>query len=688
MINAEPPYGVKIVRHVMIPTRDGTRLAADLYMPDAPGRFPVVLEYLPYRKDDRTLPRHNLQYAMAQRGYIGCRLDVRGTGSSEGIADDEYTETEQLDGYDAVQWLAEQPWSNGRVGMWGISYGGFNAVQVAMHRPPALKAIVPVMFTDDRYSEECHYAGGSPRALYTWQDYPLGMIAMNALPPHPDATDDWLDAWRTRLEQQPAWVMRWLREQLDGPYWRQGSLSEDYEAIECAVFAIGGWRDGYPKSPLRTFANIRAPKKVLVGPWTHMLPHEAFPGPQVDYMGEVMRFYDHWLKGEDNGVMDEAPVTVYVQEHQRPEPMPKMWRGHWRTETEWPLPEGQERQFRLGPENRLYESGQEAGSSNGAKTGSPDGVGLQGDRADEDGMDVFEYDPSAGTAAGIWCWVLPTDQRTDVATPLAYDTDALAEPLDIIGEPVVEVTFSATAPVAGLSAHLIDVAPDGTAVLVSKGYVNATRRDSLTEPEPLTPDERYPLRIELDCTAWRFRKGHRIRLAFAGTEWPNIWPTPYASQHTLHRGRSHTARLTLPEVPTTADEQMRTFATPQALPPLIAPDSGTPGEWRVERDNMRGEVSVYSRKQRRMQSLLWPTKLAHTTETTATVKRFDPSDVRIGGEVTYELEDTAQPVRSCVTADVRSTEKAFHVVIELKVTLGDQLFFQKRWDESIPRQLF
>lgn len=496
----EPQYRVKILRHVKIPVRDGTRLAADLYMPDAEGRFPVVLEYLPYRKDDRSLPRQNLQYALAQRGYVGVRLDVRGTGSSEGVAEDEYTLVEQQDACDAIQWLAEQPWSNGRVGMWGISYGGFNAVQVAMHRPPALKAIVPVMFTDDRYEEECHYAGGSLRALYTWQDYPLTMVAMNALPPHPDAFPDrWLDVWRNRLEKQSPWVLRWLREQTDGPYWRHGSLNEDYGAIECAVFAIGGWRDGYPKSPLRTFENIRAPKKVLIGPWTHMLPHEAFPGPRIDYLGEVIRFFDYWLKGIDNGVMDEPAVTVYVQEHQKPEAVPGDWSGYWRTETEWPRPDATLRSLYLGPDNRLLEEAEVR------------------ERPLEEGSDSFEYDPTVGTSSGLWCWVTPTDQREDDSRSLTYETAPLREAVEIIGEPRLEVGFSASAPVAGLSAHLVDVAPDGTAVLVSKGYLNATRRDSFTDPEPLEPGKTYRLAVELDCTAWRFRPGHRIRLSLAGT---------------------------------------------------------------------------------------------------------------------------------------------------------------------------
>jgi uncharacterized protein len=656
-------YPVKLVRHVKILMRDGIGLAADLFMPNAEGRFPVVLEYLPYRKDDRTLPRQNLHYALAQRGYVGCRLDVRGTGSSEGVAEDEYTLAEQLDGCEAIGWLAEQPWSSGKVGMWGISYGGFNAVQVAMHRPPALKAIVPVMFTDDRYKEECHYAGGSPRALYTWSDYPLMMVALNALPPHPEACEgDWLERWRERLERQPAWLLRWLREQTDGAYWHQGSLNRDYQAIECAVYAIGGWRDGYPSSPLRAFAHLKAPKKVLMGPWTHLLPHETFPGPKIDYFDEALRFFDYWLKGIDNGIMSEPPVTFYVQEHDKPAAMPDDWRGYWRTEGGWPQ-ESQELQLHLGHNRRLLAR-----------------------RPDEEGSDAFDYEPTVGIASGIWCWATPVDQRPDDARSLLYESEPLEEALEIGGEPVLEVAFSATAETAGLSVHLNDVAPNGTAVLVSKGYLNATRRASFEAPEPLEAGKVYQLTITLDCTAWRFRPGHRLRLSLAGTEWPNIWPTPYPSRHACHWGGAHTARLRLPLLPPATEAQKKTFSPPTPLQP-VAESQAEAGAWQVTQDVMSERVSVFCHKADRLRSLLRETAFASAKKVTATASNAEPADVRVTGENAMELRDHGHVINAVAAGAMTGTAETFHVSIELEVTLDGRKFFGKRWDEAIPRKL-
>lgn len=657
----DPLRGVRLRRHVRIPMRDGVYLSADLFLPEAEGRYPVVLEYLPYRKDDRSHARQSLHAELARRGYVGCRLDVRGTGSSEDVMNDEYTVTEQLDGCDAIAWLASQPWSNGRVGMWGISYGGFNALQVAMHRPPALKAIVPVMFTDDRYGEECHFAGGSVRGLYTWSDYPLMMVALNALPPHPDAVDGpWLERWRARLEKQEPWVLPWLEHQTDGAYWANGSLNRDYGAITCATFLIGGWRDGYPNAPLRTYQHLQAPKKAWVGPWTHMLPHEGFPGPKADFFEEAVRFYDHWLKDVDNGVMDEPPLRVYVQEHGPPEAIPGDWPGRWRGDRALPAdPAGTE----------LYLSG--AGR-------------LRSEPAGEQGVDAFTYDPTVGTASGIWCWATPVEQGEDDARSVVYDAEPLEEPLEIIGNGVLEVGFAASAQVAGLAARLEDVAPDGTSVMVAKGYLNATRRDSVFEPEALEPGRVYPLRIQLDATAWRFRAGHRIRLALAGADWPNVWPTPFPSRHEIHRGGPHPARLWLPRAQG-AGETLH-LPPPRELT-QIAETGGEGDAWRVTRDRLTDASVVEVAKDSWMGSRVRETELRLTKHVEGRVAPHDPAGARVVGRNEMVLFDHGHEVRTVAYARMGGDARAFHVSIELEVTLDGRPFFTRRWDRSIQRTL-
>jgi predicted acyl esterase len=331
---ASPPrHAVRTLLDVRIPASDGVELSANLWLPvarddapvDAPGeRFPAILEMIPYRKDDwRAASDRGRGEWLAARGYAFCRLDVRGTGSSGGVAKDEYTARETLDGCEAVGWLADQPWSNGNVGMWGISYGGFTAIQVAKLRPPALKAIVPMMATDDRYTDDVHYLGGCVTVSELSQ-YAVSMVGMNALPPWPAFRGEgWVDEWRERLERTPVWLFEWLSQQHDGPYWRQGSLAPDYDAIEAAIFSIGGWMDEYVDAALRMQERCSAPRRTLVGNWVHSYPDDANPGPNLDWHHELVRFFDHWLKGADNGVMDEPAVVLFRHDEIRPEPFPR-----------------------------------------------------------------------------------------------------------------------------------------------------------------------------------------------------------------------------------------------------------------------------------------------------------------------------------------------------------------------------
>ncbi len=276
------------------------------------------MDYIPYRKDevDPRAMRHYLE--LPRNGYIVARVDIRGTGGSGGDAVDEYVAGEQLDGYDAIEWIAAQPWCDGHVNMMGISYGGFTALQVATLQPPHLTSIIPVDFTDDRYTDDCHYRGGLLRMYYDLGWYGTRMIAWNAMP-----TDAIVASGAVRqdvedrvAEAQP-YLLAWLRHQVDGPYWRQGSVADLADRITCPAFLIGGWRDGYPNPPLRLFERLAGPRRLLIGPWDHRYPDAAIPGPRIDHLAEVIRWLDHWCRGIDTGIMAEPPIVVYVQEGTR-----------------------------------------------------------------------------------------------------------------------------------------------------------------------------------------------------------------------------------------------------------------------------------------------------------------------------------------------------------------------------------
>ena len=389
---ASPPdHETTVDWHVPIAARDGTALSANLWRPvphpDRPGeRFPAILEMIPYGKDNwRRASDVARETWFAARGYVFCRVDVRGTGSSAGTALDEYTADETRDGYDAVEWLASQPWCSGAVGMWGISYGGFTAIQVAALRPPHLRAIVPIMATDDRYLDDVHYRGGC-LTVSELSQYAVSQVAMNAMPPEASFWGtDWRAAWHTRLETTPPWLFTWLRHQADGPYWRQGSLAPDY-AAEAAIFNIGSWHDSYVDPAFRMHARCPAPSHTLVGNWVHAWSHNATPGPNIDELHEIDRFFDRHLRDHANGWDDEPPVVWFEHEFAPPEPFPSSLPGRWRAAEAYPHPGKRVGSWRLGP-GTLIDTGPAGG------TGRLDGAG---DPADHE-VDTFHHRPTTGT---------------------------------------------------------------------------------------------------------------------------------------------------------------------------------------------------------------------------------------------------------------------------------------------------
>jgi predicted acyl esterase len=469
---SQPGHQVRTLLDVRVPVGDGLELSANIWLPvptpDAPEeRFPAVLEMIPYRKDDwRAASDRARGEWLAARGYALCRLDVRGTGSSPGIALDEYTARETQDGFEAVEWLAIQPWCTGRVGMWGMSYGGFTATQVAKLRPPSLKAILLVMSTDDRYTTDIHYVGGCVTVSELSQ-YAVSMVGMNALPPWPPYRGDgWVEEWRDRLERTPVWLFELLRQQHDGPYWRQGSLAPDHDAIDAAIFSIGGWMDEYVDAALRIQERCTPPRRTLVGNWIHSFPDDANPGPNLDWLHEFVRFFDRWLKGVENGLDEEPPVVLYRHEYAPPEPFPAAWPGEWIAFDAWP-PDG--------VEGRILHL-------------TPGPLPLVGELADAPpattGVERFAHRPTAGTRASLsWGGGSPPnglarDLRPDEALLPVFTSAPLDAPLDVVGVAAVELAWESSAPVATAVVRLSDVAPDGTSAQVTAGILNLTHRDS------------------------------------------------------------------------------------------------------------------------------------------------------------------------------------------------------------------
>ncbi len=666
-----PAPGVKLIKNILIPMRDGTRLAADLYMPHGAEatrgleKFSVVVEYIPYRKDE-VAPGARFYYTLARNGYVTARVDIRGSGGSEGVNTDEYTPQEQVDGYDVIEWLAEQPWCDGHVNMMGISYGGFSAVQVATHAPPHLTSIIPIDFTDDRYTDDCHYRGGLLRQYFDIGTYGSFMLAFNALPSYPEwSGGDWAQVWERHLADNEPYQLKWLAHQTDDAYWHHGSVKYIPDRIKCPVFMIGGWRDGYPNSPPRLYSLLNVPKKMWVGPWNHSLPDNAIPGPRVDYLREVVRWLDYWCKGIQNGIMDEPPVTVYMQHSQAPIVDRLETVGEWRAETHWPAPGLREEILYLAESGSLQASASMTGS------------------------DAYPYHPAVGVTGGLYSsalrFGLPGDQRPDEAYSLVYTTAPLAEDLHILGWARAILHLASTASVMGFAVSLCDVAPDGTSHLIAKGMLNGTHRKSHSQPESLTPDEIYELDIQIDCTAWKFEKGHRIRLNIASADWPNVWPTPELGINTLYRDDTHPSRLILPVVP----------AQGSAVPPMFAPSALhidrhavmlKPPRWQLTHDVLTGRVSVDI-----LDSMDWrvnATTLIHREYgVVCAVDPRDPAHSSARGGALCVIERPNQRIEARSDGLLQSTATHFHLTLDLEVRVNGATHFTKRWVESIPRQL-
>jgi hypothetical protein len=686
-----PRYDTDVRWDVRVPVRDGLELSANLWLPvprpgeDAAQRFPVILEMIPYGKDNW---RRNSDVArgewLAARGFALCRLDVRGTGSSPGIAEDEYTEAETLDGYDAVEWLAAQPWCSGNVGMWGISYGGFTSIQVAKLRPPHLRAILPMYATDDRYRDDVHIRGGCVTASEKSQ-YAVSQLGMNAMPPLPAFRGDgWRDEWRERLERTPPWLFAWIREQADGPYWRRGSLAPDYDALDCAVFQVAGWADSYVDPAFRIHARCRnVPVRTLVGNWVHSFPDDAYPGPNLDWLHEMVRFFDRYLNGADNGWEREPAITWFEHEWADPEPFPRQWPGRWRAAAAVPVPGTTPLELFL---ERDHETG--VGRLRGREW-------IVDEERPTEGFDPLAHRATVGTS-GALSWGagsapngLARDLRPDELRGLTWTTEPLGEDVSILGAPEAVLYLQATMQVATCVVRLSEVdGLTGVSSLVATGALNLTHRRSDTDPEPMAPRGRpEEVRIPIRSSGYRFTAGNRIRLTVLTSYWPALWPSPQPGELRVCYGWLAPSRLVLPVLPSSAPGlPVPAFRTGPAGLREVGAYEEDPPEWRIEEDVLRGTVTV-TIFEGGASTQEDGSRLYSSERLVLVASDPDPAHARLDSDVVYRWTGDGFDVDIRASGAIASDEGAFDVRVDLDVRLDGEPFFSREWSERIPRRL-
>ncbi len=562
------PRKTEVLEDIAIVMPDGVRLSARIWMPKDAHRKPVpaILEHLPYRKNDGTVKRDTWTHPyLAGHGYACIRVDTRGNGDSNGLMDDEYTAQELQDACDVIAWAAAQPWCTGKVGMMGISWGGFNALQVAAMRPPALKAIITLCSTDDRYADDIHYKGGL--LLHENIGWGATMLSFSSRPPDPAIVGKkWRRMWKERLEANPLLHARWLRHPTRDAYWKHGSVCEDYSAIEAKVLAVGGWGDAYKNAVSRIVTNVEGAKGII-GSWIHKYPHFALPNP-IGFLQEALRWWDRWLKDIDTGVENDPAMRIFVQESERPKPWYDSRTGKWIAEKNWPAPGIKQKRLALKGDRTL---GAGAARPFELAVNSPADTGLQGG----------EY------CAIYWGPELAGDQRRDDALSLTFDGAPLDAPLDIVGAPVLRLRLKADQPVAQIAVRLNDVYRDGASTRITWGLLNLCHRNGHEAPEKIQPGEWLDIELQLDDIAWRVHAGNRLRVSISTAYWPMVWPSPEPVALTIASGE-----IALP-VRKTATAGEWNFAEPEAARPWNAATERESSNKRlIEQDVKSGMVTV------------------------------------------------------------------------------------------------
>ena len=657
---------VLTIREVMIPMPDGIQLAADLYMPaDIPAgeHLPVLLEYTPYRKNDSRGSKYRMYTYFVKRGYVVARVDIRGTGNSQGrTIPYEYSEIELSDGDAVIAWLAKQDWSNGNVGMFGISWGGFNSIQMAVRKPPALKAFVALMATEDLYQEDVHYMDGIIH-IDSWM---MSHDLSNAMPGAPEfrLDEDWL---RNRFEVEPS-IFTYMREQRDGSFWDRASARDKYEQIQIPGYYIGGWYDGYRDSPPRMLEHVKAPVKAMIGPWDHYYPHNAWPAPQVEWRHEAVRWFDQWLKGINTGILDEPRFAVYVRDWHPPGPGVDEIPGHWRWEEGWPIERSVTKTFYAGQDHGL--------------SSSPSAQATHS----------LKYKPSVGLAGGgpvMWWGNIPPDQQSMDDYSLIYDSQPLGSPLEILGMPRAILKVSSDVSRANWVVRICDVAPDGSVTQVGGAAFNGTHRKSAREPEDLIPGKVFPLEIEMHFTSWVFPKGHRIRFAINNAQWPMLWPTPYQMTTTLAIGGVEGARVELPVVPP-ADRPVPKFKLPEegpSLPDYASVDSGNVSGYAeiksIQRDEQSGAAFGIATN---ATSFRYPWGLEHFEERLEhRTSDLNPAETSVIGIYAVAIDLKDRTIRMEQNVVFKSDLKNFHMNFIRRFKVNGETLHEKQWNETFPR---
>jgi putative CocE/NonD family hydrolase len=678
----ETPHPVREIENLWIPLGSGERLAAKAWLPAGADEHPVpaIVEYLPYRKRDFTAARDTpIHRFFAAHGYASLRIDLRGSGESDGLMTDEYLAQELEDGVEAISWISRQPWCDGGVGMIGNSWGGFNGLQIAALRPPALRAIITSCSTDDRYADDMHYMGGA--LLTDMLDWGTTFFTWIARPPDPAVVGmRWREMWQARLENAHLMVADWIRHQRRDAFWKHGSVCEDYDAIEVPVFAVGGWVDGYSNAIPRLLAGLSVPRLGLIGPWAHAYPHLGVPGPRVDFLTEACRWWDHWLKGIDTGIMEAPMLRAWMQEALPARPFYEIAAGRWVAEMAWPSPRVESRPWRV------------RGATLVPPADMPVVGAVRTTGADDPETCSWDSPQLTGLVGGEWCPYgtggtgpeFPGDQREDDGRSLTFDSDPLHDRIEILGAPIVELDLATDRPTAFVAVRLCDVDPNGASTRVTFGILQLSHRDGHEVLRPMVPGERTRIRVRLNDTAYAFLPGHRLRIALSTAYWPMVWPSPEPVTLTVWPASvvfSMPVRPPLPDETVQVEERPRTGA-----PAAISTVQPGRSERTIRTDLLTGETvvtNVVDGGRNRLDAI--DLEIRAAGEDRVGIREDDPLSCWAESVRVAEHGRGDWQVRMEGHLRLEATIDTWRLTARLEAAEGDETVFARSWDVSIPR---
>ena len=663
------PHNVTEHDDMGITMSDGCRLSARAWIPNDAHQqpMPVILEHLPYRKRDGTISRDQFTHSwFAGHGYVCVRTDIRGNGESEGLMQDEYTQQELEDAVEIIEWLTQQPWCDGNVGMIGISWGGFNALQVASMQPEALKAIVTVCSSVDRYADDIHYKGGCLLGEnFGWAS---NMLAYTSRPPDSALVGDkWQSMWQHRLDNIQFDLCTWLKHQHRDDYWKHGSVCEDYTRIKAAVLAVGGWHDGYRNTVSHLVENVSAPVKGIVGPWIHKYPHYAAPQPAIGFLQECKRWWDQYLKGIDTGVTDDPDYRAYVMDSIAPARWLDTRPGRWIGENNWPSGNIQSVDYFLLDNNTLAT---EHGTTQATIDSPMDCGGASG-----------EYFPFTFGDE------LPDEQTYDDNRSTCFTSDKLSTDLDIVGAPEIALQLTADKPNAHITVRLLDIRPDGSSALITYGMLNLTHKDSHEKPKSLVPGQPFECHITLDQIAYRIPATHKLRIALSNAYWPVLWPSPTSTTLDLSSGKISIPVHASSSNPSPVDEVE--FETPQGAthwqPKGLRPASyqRTLSEDKTTSTVITEMISDFGENEDPDHGLISGGKMIERW----TIQPDDPLSARGINEWEHTGGRAGSRWRTEVQSSIHSDEKYFYFEAVLRAWLNDEEFFTRKFQDQVERDL-